>query len=67
MKRAQPDCMGKSFCRFPAANGAEDDGPPVIRGTLHPSEAETRAIFARWDPLQSPVIVPIRPSANEKN
>lgn len=45
----------------------ERTGGPVIWGTLRPSEAETRAIFAKWNPLQTPVIVPIRLSFGEPN
>ena len=52
---------------FTGFAGLERTGGPMIWVTLRPSEAETRAIFAKWNPLQNPVIVPIRLSFDEKN
>lgn len=38
----------------------ERSGGPIIWGTLRPDPAETRRQFERWNPLQTPIIIPVR-------
>lgn len=38
----------------------ERQGGAIIWGTLRPDAAEARRQFERWNPLQTPVIIPVR-------
>ena len=56
--------MTKRNSRFPRTFkgyvALERQGGPIIWGTLRPDAADTRAAFLRWNPTQTPVIVPVR-------
>ena len=44
----------------------ERSGGPIIWGTLRPDPAETRKLFERWNPTQSPVIISVRLSLDPR-
>lgn len=57
MTASPPNSQGRTFRGFAAL---ERVGGAMIWGTLRPSAAEAEALFRRWNPLQEPVIVPVR-------
>lgn len=57
MPRTMPNNHPRTFKGYAAL---ERVGGPIIWGTLRPDAAEARTVFMRWNPTQTPVIVPVR-------
>ena len=45
----------------------EREGGPILWGTMRADAAETRRLFLHWNPMQTPLIVPIRLSLEAHN
>ena len=57
MTASPPNNQHRTFKGFVAL---ERTGGAILWGTLRPNAAEARQQFQKWNPTQTPVIVPIR-------
>lgn len=55
--QTRPNPQPRAFKGFVALERA---GGAMIWGTMRPTAEEAEAVFRKWNPMQEPLIIPIR-------